>query len=192
MTAERRKRSNRIHGQFSPRLIDMLESPAYRVLSLSAHRVISRIEIEHASHGGTENGKLVVTKEQFIDYGISHDQVAPAIREAAALGFIKITKRGRGGNAEFRAPHRFFLTFAHSRERRGDPPSHDWRRITSLDEALSVAKAARRAKDETAVRRGKQLAAKREIQSRKVGPISSPKTGTEEVVLPDRKPGLPV
>jgi hypothetical protein len=32
------KRRNQISGQWSPRLIEMLESPAYRVLSQSAHR----------------------------------------------------------------------------------------------------------------------------------------------------------
>jgi hypothetical protein len=37
-----RKRSNSIPGQFSARLIEMLESPAWRALSLSAHRVIDR------------------------------------------------------------------------------------------------------------------------------------------------------
>jgi hypothetical protein len=63
----------------------MLESPAYRVLSLSAHRVISRIEIELAHHGGNDNGRLPVTKQDFIDYGIHHNSVAPAIREGAWL-----------------------------------------------------------------------------------------------------------
>ena len=55
-------RKNRISGQWSPRPIEMLESPAYRTLSLSAHRVISRIEIELARHGGHDNGRLPVTK----------------------------------------------------------------------------------------------------------------------------------
>ena len=51
------RHKNRIDGQWSPRLIEMLESPAYRALSVSAHRVISRIEIEHAHHGGNDNGR---------------------------------------------------------------------------------------------------------------------------------------
>jgi hypothetical protein len=50
MSAPRRK--NAIFGQFAARLIEMMESPAYRVLSLSAHRVLSRIEVEYAHHGG--------------------------------------------------------------------------------------------------------------------------------------------
>ena len=100
-----------INGQWSARLIEMLESPAYRALSLSGHRLLSRIGIEHAHHGGNDNGRLPVTKQDFIDYGISHDQVAPAIREVEALGFIQVRERGRGGNAEHRQPNKFFLTF---------------------------------------------------------------------------------
>jgi hypothetical protein len=36
----------------------MLGSPAYRVLRLTAHRIIARLEIELAHHGGTDNGRL--------------------------------------------------------------------------------------------------------------------------------------
>src|SRR5262249_18054687 len=91
------RRRNQISAQWSPRLIEMLRSPAYRALSLSAHRLISRIEIELADHGGNDNGKLPVTKQDFIDYGISPRLVAPAKREAEALGFIRETVHGSGG-----------------------------------------------------------------------------------------------
>ena len=93
------KRRNSINGQFAARLIEMLESPAYRVLSRSGHMVIARIEIELASHGGNDNGRLPVTTDNFVEYGMHRTSVAPAIREAEALGFIRITERGHGGNA---------------------------------------------------------------------------------------------
>ena len=47
-------RKNKISGQFAYRTIAMMESPAFQVLSLSAHRALARIEIEHAHHGGKE------------------------------------------------------------------------------------------------------------------------------------------
>jgi hypothetical protein len=72
----------------------MLESPAYRVLSLAAHRVLSRIEIEFLHHGGKDNGKLPVTYEQFVEYGMDRASIALAIRETEALGFIEVTERG--------------------------------------------------------------------------------------------------
>src|ERR1700686_3983281 len=81
------RKRNRIDGQFNARLIELLESPAYRVLSLSAHRVLDRISIELAHHGGNDNGKLPVTYEQFMEYGMDRNAVAPAIRELEALGF---------------------------------------------------------------------------------------------------------
>jgi hypothetical protein len=159
------KRRNRISGRWSPRLIEMLESPAYRALSLSGHRVISRIEIELGSHGGNDNGRLPVTFDDFVEYGIDRDCIAPAIREAEALGFIRVTERGRGGNAEHRQPNKFFLTFSHGRDSRANPPTHDWRKIKTLEEAMQIAKAARKNKDERAVRFGQSRAKKTKSQS---------------------------
>ena len=86
-----RKVRNQIAGQFSARTIAMLENPAYCVLSLGAHRVLTRIEIEHARHGGNVNGRLPVTYSDFVNYGLDRHAVAPAIRELCALGFIQIT-----------------------------------------------------------------------------------------------------
>ena len=52
------RKRNTISGQWMARPISLIESPAYRALSLSAHRALSRIEIELAHHGGNDNGKL--------------------------------------------------------------------------------------------------------------------------------------
>jgi hypothetical protein len=150
------KRKNRINEQFSARLIGMLESPAYRALSLSAHKVISRLEIELAHHGGNDNGKLPCTYLDFIEYGINKDCIAPAIRESIALGFIKCTRQGHGGNADCREESWYLLTFAHARGGRQSPPTHDWRRIKTFEEALQIAKAARADKSASAIKRGQR------------------------------------
>jgi hypothetical protein len=156
------KRRSRISGQYSARLIEMLESPAYRTLSRSAHMVISRIEIELAHHGGNDNGQLPVTTDDFVEYGMHRSSVAPAIREAEALGFIRITERGRGGNAEHGTPNKFFLTFAHGRDSGRNPPTHVWRRIKTLNEAERLARVARGNKDPHAVAHGKSSWRKRQ------------------------------
>jgi hypothetical protein len=148
------KRRNAISGQFAARPIEMLESPAYRAISLSAHMVISRIEVELAHHGGNDNGQLPVTVDQFVEYGMHRGSVAPAIREAEALGFIRV-ERGRGGNADYRRPNKFYLTFSNWRGSKAEPPSHDWKRVKSLDEAKRIAREARAAKDRNAVTFGK-------------------------------------
>ena len=146
------KRRNSINGQFAAPLIEMMESPAYRVLSRAAHLVISRIEIELAHHGGNDNGKLAVTFDDFIQYGMNRAAVAPAIREAEALGFIDV-EHGRGGNAEHRTPNKFFLTFAHGRDSRTQPPSNRWRRIKTDAEAERIAHIARHFKNRNQCRK---------------------------------------
>ena len=67
--------------------------------------------------------------------------IAPAIRELVALKFIEITKPGRAGNAEFRAPNLFRLTYRHTKR---EEPSHDWRRIATTEQATKLARQARR------------------------------------------------
>ena len=151
------KRRNSISGQFAARLIEMLESPAYRVLSQSGHMVLARIEIELASHGGNDNGRLPVTTENFVQYGMHRTSVAPALREAEALGFIRITERGHGGNAEYRSPNRFYLTYALARDSRSHPPTHEWRRNKTLQEANEIARTARNNKSRSAVERASSL-----------------------------------
>jgi len=96
----RRGRRTTIGAQFAPRRIDMLRSPAYCALSLSARRVLDRLEIELADHGGTDNGKLPVTYDDFQRYGLHRQAIFPAIRETIALGFVEITEEGIAGTAE--------------------------------------------------------------------------------------------
>jgi hypothetical protein len=88
--------------------------------------------------------------------------VAPAIREAEALGFIRITERGRGGNSEYGTPNLFFLTYAQTPDSGKHPPTHDWRRFKTLDEAEEAAQSARNNKDPRAVEHGKRSWRKRQ------------------------------
>ena len=154
------KRRNSISGQFAARTIEMLESPAFRVMSRAAHMVISRVEIELGHHGGNDNDNLPVTKEDFIQYGIHDHALAPAVREAEALGFLRVT-RGRGGNAEHRTPSKFGLTYAYHRNARRSPATDEWRLIKTIEEAKQIAERARKVKDPRAVAFGKHGAKKR-------------------------------
>jgi hypothetical protein len=171
------RRGNRINAQFATRLIEMLESPAWRVLSLSARRVVERIEIELAHHGGNDNGKLPVTYGDFVEYGIDRDCIAPAIREAEALGFIKVTEHGRGGNADYARPNKFLLTFAYAKSNKYGP-SHDWRKVKTVEQAESIAREARGNKDSRAVSLGL-------LNSKKQNPVGKTPTGTSRQ-NPDR------
>jgi hypothetical protein len=134
-------RRNPFDGKpFAGRLIEMLKSPAYRVLSLTAHRLLARIEIELHHHGGDDNGKLATTYEHFIEYGIHRHAIAPAIRECEALGFLE-AERGKAGNREYREPSMYRLTYQPVGRAR---PTHDWQRIQTLEDAEAIARAARK------------------------------------------------
>jgi hypothetical protein len=148
--ALRTNRRTKIQGQFAPRTIDMLESPAFRVLSLSARRVLDRLEIELAHHGGQDNGTLPVTYQHFHEYGIHRHAIGPGIRECVALGFVEITEHGRAGNAEFRAPNLFKLTY---RPTRAEGPTDDWRNIQAIEGAEVLARGARVSRPDRSERR---------------------------------------
>jgi hypothetical protein len=119
----------------------MLESPAYRALSRSAHRVLSPLEIELAHHGGNDNGRLPTTYDHFVEYGIDRESIAPAIREVVALGFVEVTEQGRAGNAEHRRPNLFRLTFRSTDKANA---TDDWQKIETREEANLLASAARK------------------------------------------------
>src|SRR5262249_15730782 len=186
------KRRNRISGQFRANMIERIESPAWRALSLSARRLIDRIEIELAHHSGNDNGRLPVTFEDFMAYGIHHNAIAPAMREAEALGFIRVTERGCGGNSEFKQPNKFFLTFAHSRESRANPRTDDWRKIKTLEEATEIAHAARDNKNPRAVQFAQRRAQKIKSRYRKTGAGPIPETGSETTKFPIPETGITV
>ncbi len=137
------KPRNSISEAWAARSIEMLESPAYRALSLSAHRALSRIEIEFAHHGGQDNGKLPVTYDNFFEYGIRRSSIGPALAELEALGFIEITEHGKMARAaEYRRPNKFLLM---SRpKQKGVEAVHKWRQFKTAQEAQAALDADRR------------------------------------------------
>src|SRR5262249_5186656 len=118
----------------------MMESPAYQILSLAGHRILARIEIELAHHGGNDNGRLPVTFDQFAEYAIHRHAIAPGLREVCALGFAEITEHGRAGNAEWRRPNLFRLTY---RPVGNAKPTDEWQRIRTREDAENIAQKAR-------------------------------------------------
>jgi hypothetical protein len=142
MTSRRhRRRPNTISGQFAPHLIDMIESPAWRALSLSARRCLERIEIEMAHHGGRSNGELPVTYRNFVAYGAPRARVKPALAELVTLGFITMTPGHASLSPNYGRAARFRLLFRSGID--GPPEEHRWKRLKTNVEAKLAAKAAR-------------------------------------------------
>jgi hypothetical protein len=159
----------------------MLESPPFRALSRAGHRILARLEIELGHNGGTNNGKLKVPYAHFEAYGIDRESIAPAIREVVALRFVEITKKGRGGNAEYRELTEYRLTYKDTDYAK---PTNDWRSIG--DNAPAIASAARKAKDPGAVARSKRSAEK-QIFGAENPHVSGRKTRPENTTIPGRK-----
>ena len=104
----------------------------------------------YPAFGDRPVGEVPVTYDDFQRYGMDRQAIAPAIREAEALGFIEVTEHGRAGNAEWRKPNLFRLTFRASKGVHGDG-THDWRKVSSDEEASVIAKRARLAKTRSPV-----------------------------------------
>jgi hypothetical protein len=139
------RRAREIEGPYFPHRLAMIESPAWKALSLVARRCLDRIEIEHMQHAGKENGQLPVTYDHFVEHGIGRRFVAPGLRELEALGFIQVTEQGVAGNAEHRAPNKFRLTYVNAGRMRA---TDEWKRIRTFKEAKQIAKIARATKRE--------------------------------------------
>jgi hypothetical protein len=119
----------------------MLRSPALRVLSLTARRILDRLDLEHVNHGGKDNGRLPVTFADLRRFGMSNpNDNARGFRELRALGFIEVTRAGRAGNAEHRTPNLFRITYLPAN---GKAPTDEWRRIATVEEAERIAREAR-------------------------------------------------
>ena len=140
----RTSRKFRIPGQWSWHTIEMLESPAWRALSLAARRVLDRLEIELAHHGGKDNGRLPCTYGNFEGYGIRRKSIAGAIRELVTLGFVEVTEKGRAAPEDFGTPNKFRLTYRPTHATNtAIAPTDDWKRIKTEEEGEAVAAEAR-------------------------------------------------
>ena len=117
-----------IVGQFIAHRVAMLESDAWARLTFVARRVLDRLEIEHAHHGGKENGKLVCTYRDFELFGVRRPSIAAAIRLLVEVGLVEVTHQGRGGNAEFRDPSRYRLTYLPTEKK---APTDEWENYTA-------------------------------------------------------------
>jgi hypothetical protein len=122
-------------------LNDTLESPAWRVLSLSARRVLDRVQVELGHHGGKNSNRLPVSYDDFEKFGIDRHSIAAAIREVMALGFLRITRKGVAGNAEHRQVTYYQLTYVRTAD--GEVETHDWRKFKTIKQAQAAAKLAR-------------------------------------------------
>lgn len=123
------KKGSTITEPFVMHRQSLIESDAMGALTLAARRVLDRLQMEHLAHAGKENGRLVVTFEQFEKFGVRRASVAAAIDLLVNVGLVEITEQGRGGNREFRRPNRYRLTFLDSTD---GAATDEWASYTAL------------------------------------------------------------
>lgn len=111
--------------------------------------MVDRILLEHIGHGGLTNGALAVTHDDSKRHGVRANSVLPAIEEAIALGLIRRVREGQRAWGAFKGRAALFgLTWFGMVD--GRPPSNDWKRFGSLEEAEQAAKNARQRVEESA------------------------------------------
>jgi len=81
-------------------------------------------------HGGKENGRLIVTYDDFQVYGIRRQSLRTAIALAVKLGFVDVTARGRRSAGLNRWPSMYGLTWL---------PRHDWTPASNRWKSVSAA-----------------------------------------------------
>jgi hypothetical protein len=161
-------------GSWVGRPTDMLESPAYRVLSKSGLRLLALLEIELARSDGKGNGRLILTYKQCAGAGMDRHAVNPGFCEVQALGFVECTEKGySAGDAGRRRPSRYRLTYARWTNL---PFSDEWRRIKTYVQAAKIAHEAR--KDANA-REARKRAEKKSLNGGGFPTISVGETPTE-------------
>jgi hypothetical protein len=119
---------------FIQRWVGLLESLALRSLSRRGHLMLLRFEVEHCRNAGKENGYLVVTYDQFVEWGIPRRFIKRTIAELvyAKLLIIEHRGRGHGGRGD---PSLYRLTYLKSKfvPAAGSPyflePTNDWEKL---------------------------------------------------------------
>lgn len=139
-----RHRANTINEAFVVHRRTMRLSPAWQALPDNARRVLDRVELEHMSHGGADNGNLPITYTDFAGNGIRRASVALAIRQCVELGFLEVTLKGYRAGAGFKVPSRYRLTYVFGPKSASfGAPTDEWAAIKTPNDAEAALQRAR-------------------------------------------------
>ncbi len=101
----------------------LIESPAYRSLSINARRTLDRLVCEHFRQNRLENGALRVSARQFHEWGVTKDCLTDEIKELEERGLVEVSLGEAIG--VLRAPFIFRRTFY---GRPDSKPTNEWMR----------------------------------------------------------------
>lgn len=109
--------------------LELVESDAWRSMSINTFKFINFLWREHMRHGGAENGKLKAPQHQLQAYGIGARYITDTIAQADQLGLVDCERHGE------RTASTYALTRLPTCD--GRDPSNRWRtyrnpRLSSL------------------------------------------------------------
>jgi hypothetical protein len=102
---------------------ELMTSDAWKYRSVNVARLIDFLEVEHMNHAGTENGNLIATHTQLVEWGVCKRLITEAIDEAIYLGLIRVKRGGRWAGKNDAS--RFYLTYY--ADKFFSPPTNDWK-----------------------------------------------------------------
>src|SRR3954470_9417010 len=112
--------------------LTLLESTAWRSLSIHSRRFLDFLLLEHMRHGGKENGRLLAPRRQLIAFGVHPAFISGAIQEAERVGLVDC-KHGIG-----RAPSLYSITWLSRGP--GEPPTDRWKHCDAAAAELLAAR----------------------------------------------------
>jgi hypothetical protein len=147
----------KISWAFVPTPNEVKTSPAWRVLSLYARRMIETIELEWWKSSGDNNGRLIVTYKDLQMHCCTANKnvLVEAQRELVALRLITFVP-GRFGPRGAHEPNMFGLTYFPSHN--GVSATHDWKEIKTVEEAQAIQAAVKKRRGKSDWLKTKQLA----------------------------------
>jgi hypothetical protein len=110
----------------------LLFSPAFVALPAEGHKILHRLMAEHATHSIKRNGRLVVTYDQFVEYGLRREVVRRSLPILVGLGLVAVTA-DTDGKRNVRPTNFYRLTWLASCDGLG--PTNEWTRFETIEQA---------------------------------------------------------
>lgn len=107
---------------------ELLSSPAWRAMSVNCHRLVSFLMVDHMNHAGLENGNLMATYDQLVEFGLTRSQIASAVQEAEYLRLLRVDRGGRWAGTN--RPSIYELTFFAKQRPYPIAATDDWKKTT--------------------------------------------------------------
>ena len=163
--------------------VAMVNSPPWRALSINGRRLLDFLMIEHRAHGGYENGNLMATYDQLVDFGLTRSRINDAIDEVEILGFVDCD---RGGKLHItNRPNTFLLTFYHDKD--WNAATNRWKAVTQ--EEIDAWRATPRARNFVSPTRSPKQQSLPTSDTTEVSPVALP-NGSADSASPPATPRI--